>query len=72
MKILKHGSLLKKKDILAGWQSRYFVLQQERVSYFLDEFTYRSGKKGMRNSGDDDDGDNYYHCDCQHDDNLMV
>jgi hypothetical protein len=47
------------------------VLQQERVSYFLDEFTYRSGRKGMRSSGYDD-GDNNYYSDNQHDDYLMI
>jgi PH domain len=45
LKILKRGILLKKKDILAGWQVRFFVLQQGRISYYSDEAAYRSGKR---------------------------
>ena len=43
-KILLCGTLLRKKDILAGWQSRYFVLQHDRLSYFIDENNFRKGK----------------------------
>jgi hypothetical protein len=45
LKILKRGILLKKKDILAGWQVRFFVLQQGRISYYSDESAYRSGER---------------------------
>ena len=41
--ILLCGTLLRKKDILAGWQSRYFVLQHGRLSYFIDETNFRKG-----------------------------
>ena len=41
--VLKCGSLLKKKVILVGWQSRFFVLYPGRIDYFADEQTYRSG-----------------------------
>ena len=38
------------------------MLQQERVSYFLDEFTYRSGVKSCSDGGGDDDDDYDYQC----------
>ena len=41
--ILLCGTLLRKKDILAGWQNRYFVLQHGRLSYFIDETNFRKG-----------------------------
>ena len=41
--VLLCGTLLRKKDILAGWQSRYFVLQHGRLSYFIDETNFRKG-----------------------------
>ena len=41
--ILLCGTLLRKKDILAGWQSRYFVLQHGRLSYIIDETNFRKG-----------------------------
>ena len=42
--MLKAGSLLKKKDILVGWQSRYFVVLPGRVEYYLDEHAYQTGQ----------------------------
>jgi PH domain len=55
LKILKRGILLKKKDILAGWQVRFFVLQQGRISYYSDESAYRSGgrERGIEGKGED-------------------
>ena len=41
---LQCGSLLKKKDILVGWQSRYFVVYPGRLEYYVDEHAYRSGQ----------------------------
>ena len=42
--MLKAGSLLKKKDILVGWQSRYFVVLPGRAEYYLDEHAYQTGQ----------------------------
>ena len=33
---LKGGWLLKKRDMLAGWKSRFFVVYIGRVEYFTD------------------------------------
>lgn len=34
---LKSGWLLKKRDILNGWRSRYFVVYPGRLEYFIDQ-----------------------------------
>lgn len=34
---IKSGWLLKKRDIINGWRSRYFVLYSGRLEYFVDQ-----------------------------------
>lgn len=34
---LKHGWLLKKRDIFSGWRNRYFVVFSNRVEYYIDQ-----------------------------------
>jgi hypothetical protein len=42
--VMKCGVLLKKKEVLVGWQSRYLVLYPGRLDYFIDENACRSGR----------------------------
>jgi len=39
---LKSGFLLKKRDILAGWRCRYFVVYPGRMEYYIDQHDIHS------------------------------
>lgn len=39
---LKAGWLLKKREILAGWRCRYFVVYKDRIEYFVDPHDVRT------------------------------
>ena len=39
---LKAGFLLKKRDILTGWRSRYFVVYPGRLEYYVDQHDIHS------------------------------
>ncbi len=42
MQPLKSGFLLKKRDILAGWRCRYFVVYAGKMEYYIDQHDIHS------------------------------